>query len=321
MRYCVKLILLYLLMILPGRLVLAQEVAASLSIDTNKILIGKPVTVLLQMSQPKSLSINWPLFTDSMGQMEILQVMPVDTLKIDEDGILLRSQTITVTSFDSGTFILPEVIFNYKLPGNEKLLMVATDPLRIEVFTVPVDTTAEIRDIRPVEKAPFDPMIIIWALLAYHALLLLIALVIWYIQRKSGKTTEVSSAPVIKIPAHVVALEALTKLEEDRIWQNGNHKLYHTRLTDIVRVYIEQRWGVGALELTTDEILGNSFVVTLEKQNVEELERLLRMADLVKFAKMIPTAAENESALQLANKFVRNTAMADVNEMDNLQVS
>ncbi|MBK9402390.1 MAG: hypothetical protein IPN36_16570 [Bacteroidetes bacterium] len=221
----------------------AQEVVARISVDTNKILIGKPVSVLLQLSQPKSVSINWPLFTDSMGQMEILQVMPVDTLKIDDDGILLRSQTITITSFDSGAFLIPEIVFNYRLPSGDNLLSSATDPLMIEVFTVPVDTSAEIRDIRPVEEPPFDPLIFLWILLIYHAALLLVALVIWWIRKKNKIEAPQEILPREKVPAHILALEALSALEEERIWQEGKHKTYYTRLTDILRVYIENRWG------------------------------------------------------------------------------
>ncbi|MBK7887937.1 MAG: hypothetical protein IPJ86_11785 [Bacteroidetes bacterium] len=304
-----------------GHHVNAQEVVARIAVDTNKILIGKPVAVLLQLSQPKSVSINWPLFTDSMGQMEILQVLPVDTLELDDDGILLRSQTITITSFDSGAFVIPEIIFNYRLPSGDKLLSSTTDPLMIEVFTVPVDTSADIRDIRNVEEPPFDPMIFLWILLIYHGVLLLMALVVWWIRKKNKKEVPQEILQSEKAPAHILALEALSALEEERIWQQGKHKAYYTRLTDILRVYIEDRWGVGALELTTDEIVNNSFVMTLEKQHAEELERVLRLSDLVKFAKLLPGAGENENAMQLSIKFVAETALGKPEKTEMLKES
>ncbi len=290
----------------------AQEVVAHISADTNKILIGKPVNVVLQLSQPRSLSIDWPLFTDSMGQLEILQISPLDTVNIDDENILLRSQTITVTSFDSGAFFIPEVVFNYKLAGSDKIMSASTDPLRIEAFTVPVDTTAEIRDIRPVEKAPFDPMLLIWIILIYHAVLLLLGLIVWYLRKKAKESGEVSPGVSPLIPAHITALEELAVLEADQIWQQGFQKAYHTRLTDILRQYIENRWGVGAIELTTDEIISSNFTLTLEKQNVSDLERILRLADLVKFAKLTPGPGENDNVLKLAVKFVKDTAMADL---------
>lgn len=289
----------------------AQDVVARISADTNRILIGKPIRLNLQLSQPKSLNIEWPVFTDSLGGMEILQYFPPDTMKVDDPNILLRSQTITVTSFDSGGYVIPSIVFNYKVAGVSKDIVIETDPLSIEVYSVPVDTTLDIRDIRPVEKAPFDPMWIIWALLAYHVLLILIALVVWYLNKRNA-VGEVVNAPVVaRIPAHIIALEALTTLEGERVWQNGQVKLYYTRLTDILRQYIERRWLVNAMELTSDEILEHGFVNTIDKLNKEELERVLRLADLVKFAKWQATPGENEWSMQLSLKFVSDTAFVE----------
>ncbi|MBK9402389.1 MAG: hypothetical protein IPN36_16565 [Bacteroidetes bacterium] len=79
--------------------------------------------------------------------------------------------------------------------------------------------------------------------------------------------------------------------------------------------------GVGALELTTDEIVNNSFVMTLEKQHAEELERVLRLSDLVKFAKLLPGAGENENAMQLSIKFVAETALGKPENTEMLKES
>ncbi len=304
---------------LVGTGALAQEVVAGITVDTNKILIGKPVSVLLRLSQPKTLSVNWPLFTDSMGQLEVLQVMPVDTLNVEDDNSLVRTQTITVTSFDSGTYILPEVSFSYRAASSDKLLTASTDPLTIQVFTVPVDTSADIRDIRTVEKAPFDTMLLIWILVAVLAVILILTAIWWYRRKKRKSTLDMEKVPEQIIPAHVAALEALKNLEEERLWQNGKVKQYYTGLTDILRIYIGQRWGLNALELTSDEILSGSFMVTLSKEISEDLERLLRLADLVKFAKLLPQSAENESSIQLAVKFVNNTALQDAVKMETIE--
>lgn len=284
----------------------AQQVIPSLSVDTNKMLIGRQLKVQLQLSQPKDLLIDWPVFQDTIGGMEIISVQPPDTFKVDDPSLLLRSQTFVVSSFDSGRVMIPPVSFSFRLPGNEKLQTVETDPLFVDVFPVPVDTTKAIRDIRPVEDAPFDYLLLLWP-----ALLLLLAIVAWYLYRRWKKRpVVVVETPVAPVrPAHVTALEELEKLSQERIWQQGQFKLYHTRLTDILRVYIEQRWLVSALESTTDEILGHAFFQGLKGESGEQLERVLRLADLVKFAKMQPLASDNELAMQLAVSFVNETSM------------
>ena len=138
-----------------------QDVVAKMTVDTNKILIGQPVQVVLQVSQPKSVNINWPLFVDSMGKLEILEIQPLDTIPVEDANVLLRSQTFSITSFDSGVYKIPEVYFDYAL-GGDKTFSTYTDPIFIEVFTVPVDTTLAIKDIQPILDAPADLTWLLW---------------------------------------------------------------------------------------------------------------------------------------------------------------
>lgn len=291
--------------------VFAQDVVATTSVDTNKILIGKPVQLIIQLSQPKNLNIDWPLIIDSVGGMEIWKYTPPDTIKVEDDNILLRSQTFLITSYDSGTYLIPPVVFKYKLKDSNTEIKVETDPIRIDVFTVPVDTTMDIRDIRNVEEAPFDWRWFVWAVLAFHALLLIIALLVWALRKKDVVQGAVTGINALKTPAHILALEALVQLDEERCWQNGRLKDYYTRLTEILRTYIDGRWAISTFELTSDEILSTSVVQGLPAAQKEELERVLRLADLVKFAKWQSIPSENEWAMQLSQKFVRETAPVD----------
>lgn len=284
-----------------------QDVVAKMTVDTNKILIGQPVQVVLQVSQPRSVNINWPLFVDSMGKMEILEIHPLDTIPVEDANVLLRSQTFSITSFDSGVYKIPEVYFDYEL-GGDKTFSTYTDPIFIEVFTVPVDTTLAIKDIQPILDAPTDLTWLLWVLIGYHVLLLLLWFVFWRLNKNKKKEPEEIKVPVVLIPAHVTALEALKSLEAEKVWQDGKMKLYFTRLTDIVRIYIEERWMVGAQELTTDEILNHGFLRLIDPTGKEDLEKILRLADLVKFAKWDAIPSECELSMLMAVKFVNDTS-------------
>ena len=241
-----------------------QDVVARLSVDTNKILIGQPVQVILQVSQPKNVQINWPLIVDSMGKLEILKIFPLDTMLVEDPNVLLRSQTFQVTSFDSGLYKIPEVYFDYKHNNSDKTFSTYTDPIFIEVFTVPVDTTLDIRDIQPIMPAPADLTWLLWVLIGYHLLMLLIAFVVWKLGKKTGEEKEEIVAPVVLIPPHITAIDALKALESEKLWQERKMKLYFTRLTDILRVYIDEKWRVGAQELTTDEIIHHGFLALID---------------------------------------------------------
>lgn len=294
-----------------------QDVVARLSVDTNKILIGQPVQVILQVSQPKNVQINWPLIVDSMGKLEILKIFPLDTMLVEDPNVLLRSQTFQVTSFDSGLYKIPEVYFDYKQNNSDKTFSTYTDPIFIEVFTVPVDTTLDIRDIQPIMPAPADLTWLLWVLIGYHLLMLLIAFVVWKSRKKTGEEKEEIVAPVVLIPPHITAIDALKALESEKLWQERKMKLYFTRLTDILRVYIDEKWRVGAQELTTDEIIHHGFLALIDPSCKMDLERILRLADLVKFAKWEAIASECELSMSLSYKFVKDTSAREIQSEEN----
>jgi len=294
-----------------------QDVVARLSVDTNKILIGQPVQVILQVSQPKNVQINWPLIVDSMGKLEILKIFPLDTMLVEDPNVLLRSQTFQVTSFDSGLYKIPEVYFDYKHNNSDKTFSTYTDPIFIEVFTVPVDTTLDIRDIQPIMPAPADLTWLLWVLIGYHLLMLLIAFVVWKSRKKTSEEKEEIVAPVVLIPPHITAIDALKALESEKLWQERKMKLYFTRLTDILRVYIDEKWRVGAQELTTDEIIHHGFLALIDPSCKMDLERILRLADLVKFAKWEAIASECELSMSLSYKFVKDTSAREIQSEEN----
>jgi hypothetical protein len=131
---------------------------------------------------------------------------------------------------------------------------------------------------------------------------------------------------VVKLlePAHIIAFRELEKLKDEELWQQGKIKLYYTRLTEILRQYIENRFGVNSLELTTDETLSMLLHSGFKKdKNFEQLKNILKGADMVKFAKYNPDASEHTICFFESWGFVDNTKQiadeAVVSENDNLQ--
>jgi flagellar basal body-associated protein FliL len=147
---------------------------------------------------------------------------------------------------------------------------------------------------------------IFWGILIILALVIIL-LLIWYFVTKHKKG-KVFGPKKITEPAHVIALRELDNLRTEKLWQNGKEKVYYTKLTEIIRVYIEQRFGIYALEMTSDEIVNalNSIILD-EKSSVELVKNILFIADLVKFAKGMPLPDENEIGLLNAYQFVNNT--------------
>lgn len=189
-------------------------------------------------------------------------------------------------------------------PG-EHWLKAGMDSLPLVVLDVDVDTTtAEIRDIAPIERVPYTFWEIFrWVLLVL--VLLAVGFVVWWLLAHRQKVQQVLglTAPVDTRNPYERASEALEALRERRLWQAGKVKEYHTELTDIVRRFIEESTGIRATEMTSDE--------TVERVESEEwkaegglLRSIFATADLVKFAKSEPLPHEHEAALQAATDFV-----------------
>jgi hypothetical protein len=140
------------------------------------------------------------------------------------------------------------------------------------------------------------------------AVLLLAAAGFYYWRKKQGKgiLPERKEPPR---PAHEVALEALRKLRESDLLATGQIKAFYIELSEIVRRYIEGRYFVPALELTTGELMADLKQVSLASEARDVLRNLLEMSDLVKFAKYAPANEEHERALQLAESFVETTKL------------
>lgn len=155
----------------------------------------------------------------------------------------------------------------------------------------------------------------IYGAIALIILSLIVWYIVWYIRNKwQGKVREIKPAP--KLPPHEIAIKALDELRNRKLWQNGKHKLYYSTLTEILRLYIEGRWEVGALEMTTDEIITALREVDIKHDSRSNLVTILRTADMVKFAKALPDAEENEQLFSYAYYFVENTksVVAEHNE-------
>jgi hypothetical protein len=182
-------------------------------------------------------------------------------------------------------------------------------PLMIRVFEPQVDTTQQIKPIKPPINTPLTfRELLPWLGLGTAVWFLgtLIYALIW-MNRQRRKDPDIF---VLKPqePAHVIAFRELDRLKGEKLWERGEVKQFYTRLTDITRNYIERQYGIPAMERTTDEIL-HAFRKTNTEDNLldEMLSGLLELADLVKFAKEDPLPVDNQTHLNNAYLFVQKT--------------
>ena len=288
----------------------AQKFEVRASLDTNMILIGKQAHLMLELKQDKSLSVQWPVLPDSLGKIEIVSTGTIDTMNSADAGVLHRRQSIVITAFDSGYFVIPPFNFSY-ITGIDTSIF-SSQPLLLNVLIMPVDTTKAIHDIKDLAEVPFSWRDYIGYIIALIALIIIVIAGFFLYKRFGKKTKEEISVMKPKIPPHEIALAALKKLDEEKHWQNGRYKYYHSVISEIIRTFIEQRWEIHAMEQTTDEIIYHPQMKQLSPDSLSELEKLLKLSDLAKFAKLIPLANENEQSMRDAIKFVLENVMVPV---------
>ena len=286
----------------------AQDVTVTASFDTSKIYIGDQIGFTVTVDQPSDLHLNLPFFKDTLCKnIEILDGPNLDTAAIPVNRLKI-TQKYLITSFDSGFYQLPPLFAEAKNENGLKRFY--SDYSQLEVMRVriaPPDTTTRIFDIIKPYKAPVTlGEILPWILLAAIS-----SVAIWLLMRllrRFKKDKTVIEPAINPDPAHIIAFRELEKLREEMLWQKGETKKYYTRLTEILRLYLENRFGIFSLELTTSETLSELVKAGFKKdESYNILKTVLSGADLVKFAKYKPLPDENELHFENSYKFVQST--------------
>lgn len=301
-----------LLLSLTGALKLSgQSVTVAAIMDTAKIRLGEQARIELFVSyktDQKNLAIQWPQIGDTLRkEVEVISVSKIDTTIPDKNdpSTIQQHQTITITSFDSGYWAIQP--FQFVL-DHDTAKPYETNALLLEVQTLPLDTAeASIKDIKTTFDEPTDWREYLPYIYWGAGILAVLVLIYYLIYKLSKKKPKVIEPPKPKEPPHFVALRELEKIKEEKLWQQGKVKEYYTAVTDVLRVYIEGRYNVMAMELTSDEIMTVMKSQVIDNLSKEKLSQVLSLADFVKFAKAQPIDVEHELTMNNALDFVRGT--------------
>ena len=166
----------------------------------------------------------------------------------------------------------------------------------------------DINDIKPVEDVPFN--LLDWLpdyWWAWLIALLLIGAGTWIYIKFHKKGVNPLKPRKRRLPPYEEAMYNLQRLKDAQLWQKGQEKEYFTGLTDILRVYIDRRFDINAVEMTSSQIIDTLKRNEETRAVNEQLEMILEVADIVKFANARPLADDNEVAYQRAVNFVEAT--------------
>lgn len=262
----------------------AQEVKVATS--TKNIKIGEQIEYKISVQAPADAVVVFPE-GQTFGALEMVKTNPTDTLK--EKGKFRLEKAYYLTQFDEGKYTIPQ----QKIQISHKDFY--TDSLLVEVHNVAVDTLKQpLYDAKPIAEvtSPSSSHLWLWIVLGIVALLLTAAALYFFVFRKKKLSAEEERK---KLPPFERAIQDLKDLQNSKYLIESQHKAYYTRLTDIVKEYLEDEVHILAKESTTDELLAkiNNLQKTgklyLSTETINNLKRVLQNADLVKFAKSKPS--------------------------------
>jgi hypothetical protein len=277
----------------------AQEPKISARTDSAQYKVGSWILLHVDADLPPAVDSLSVVVKDSLGAFEILNVESLPASAGHQEW------AFRLTTFDTGKVFVPPMVFAYRSRGDTLTRVAYANPVPLDIASIPVDYKGDIKDIKPPLDAP-------WKFEDFLPYLVVLALVIavgcayWYYRRMKKRREASYVPPKPAIPPWRVALSALHTVEDQRLWQQGRVKEFYSSTTEIIRRFLEDQYQLLALESTSDEILDQLKRVSVAQSLMKEFRSFFTTADLVKFAKYLPTPEENDQELTWAYHFVRS---------------
>lgn len=289
----------------------AQKPQVEEQLDSIEIVMGDQCHLFLTVTAKDGVEVQFPDFTEKKmlcPGIEVVEQLRGDSI-MNDDGTLRQTIVYTITSFEPKLHYIPPMpvlVAGKKQMGKQlalKVLDVPVDTTKLDQFFPPKDVQTN-----PFSWAEWTPLIILYGVASLIAVLAMLC----YLLRKGNKPIRISFRMVKRVPAHVKAMNAIDNIKETRLSVDGDQKEYYTRLTDTLRLYLEERFGFSAMEMTTHEIIDR--LQAEDPMKVAELRELFETADLVKFAKYSTLINENDRNLVSAINFINSTKTEEVVE-------
>lgn len=290
----------WLCLVLPLNLA-AQSIQPEITtdLDTAVITLGDRIHLSVTITHGEGSTVVWPDSLD-LGPFELVDSRQLPTRT--RDSVSTSAAVFSITAFELGDLELGS--FEIPVVGSDTTTL-ATDGWLVTVESVGLDESGEIRSI----KGPLDIERNWWLLVPW--LLVAVAIIgatVWWIRKRRSREADTATAPIVPArPPYEVALEALDELEQSGLLDRGEFKEFHIRVSDIIRRYLEGRYGIDALELVTDEVVEDMRVLGVDAEVVDTTRDFLAACDLVKFARHTPSPEASRERINTARSLVART--------------
>jgi len=274
-------------------------------VDRSNIRIGDLIKYSIIVTSDKNIEIEMPDLGANLGMFEIHDYDDAEPEK--NNGEIVQRREYRISTYDIGDYEIPPVTVHYSLPEDTLWQKLTTESIKITVESLKPSEEGDIRDVKPPLEILKDWWLIFRFVIAGVLILLIGILIYIFIKRRREGKSLIPRREKPKIPPHVIALEELEKLSAENLLEKGEIKQYYIRISEIIRQYVEDRFFIVALEMTTNQLVKILRENQVEDEAINLVENFLMNCDLVKFAKYIPSANENTKTTDMAYQIIEDT--------------
>ena len=288
--------------------ILAQPTVKT-TVDKKGILIGQQVNLQVVADIPRQdFFVKWLTVPETMPHFDLVGKTKIDSV-FDNQKLVKLSQTFTFTSFDSGKWTLPsfEIHFNPSTGGEPFNFL--TDTFSIDV-SYRADSTMLLKDIKDIREAASLSTLQFWLVLVIGMILL--ALLAWLIYGLIKKNQKKNAVAQKSLSPYQYAIIELDKLKQLNLAETTAVKMFHTRLTEILKTYLSSIHGEYCISSTTAEVLILLNQKSLDRIMISKTAEALRRSDAAKFAKYIPLQEENDQSWLTVKQVIELTEQLQI---------
>ncbi len=270
------------------------------TIDKNGILIGEQLKLKVTATLPtQDFFVKWIEIPDTLPHFELVEKSKIDST-FSNQKLTGLSQTITFTSFDSGKWTIPSFNIDFNPSAGDTAYNFYTDTFSVTVSYL-ADSTTALKDIKAIRELKDEKPLWYWFAIA-GGILLLVCIGIWlynyHKKRIMIKPLELSISPYQR------AMQQMDKLKQLNLSEAAAMKLYHSRLSEIIKEYLSAVQSSHFASSTTGEVLILLNQKGIDKTSMSNIAGVLRRSDAAKFAKYIPSIEESEQSWQIIKQAI-----------------
>lgn len=282
-------------------------IEATTSVDKNEVTIGDKIKFKVRVKYKDDITVQFPEFGQQCGVFTVKEIGPIDGPKREKDGYFIIERHYVLSSYEIGRATIPSLKIKYESVQGEGEVVTNEVTVDIKGVLKEGEAASNIKDILPPVDVPTNyKRLIQWVFVGLGALLL--AGIIYGLVNRLKKQSKKLEQELVKRSPHEVACELLERLSQENLIAKGLIKEYYYRITDILRHYIEDLFGLLAPEQTTEEFLVEmAHTNKLEENHKLLIREFLEHCDRVKYAKYRPSGAEIKETYDIAKRLIDET--------------